>query len=36
MSYDVLLKNAMTIIKRSRDLTHMMMKEGFIAAAPEE
>lgn len=36
LSYDELLQNAMTIIKRSRDLTHMMMTEGFIAKAPEE
>jgi malate dehydrogenase (oxaloacetate-decarboxylating) len=34
MSYEEELKNAMSIIKRSRDLTHMMMKEGFIAEAP--
>jgi malate dehydrogenase (oxaloacetate-decarboxylating) len=36
LSYDELLQNAMTIIKRSRDLTHMMMTEGFIAEAPQE
>jgi malate dehydrogenase (oxaloacetate-decarboxylating) len=35
ISYEEELKNAMTIIKRSRDLTHMMMKDGFIAEAPE-
>lgn len=34
MSYDQLLKNAMTIIKRSRNLTHSMMSEGYIAEAP--
>jgi malate dehydrogenase (oxaloacetate-decarboxylating) len=34
MSYDELLKNAMTIIRRSRDLTKMMMTEGFIPEAP--
>jgi malate dehydrogenase (oxaloacetate-decarboxylating) len=34
LSYDELLKKAMEIIKRSRDLTHMMMKENFIAEAP--
>lgn len=34
MSYEEELKNAMSIIKRSRDLTHMMMKDGFIAEAP--
>lgn len=33
-SYDELLQGAYTIIKRSRDLTHMMMKEGFIPEAP--
>ena len=36
MSYEEELQNAMTIIKRSRDLTHMMMKEGFIPEAPVE
>jgi malate dehydrogenase (oxaloacetate-decarboxylating) len=36
LSYDELLEKAMTIIKRSRDLTHMMMEQGFIAEAPEE
>ena len=30
MSYDDLLNHARTIIKRSRDLTHSMMREGFI------
>jgi malate dehydrogenase (oxaloacetate-decarboxylating) len=34
ISYEEELKNAMTIIKRSRDLTQMMMKDGFIAEAP--
>jgi malate dehydrogenase (oxaloacetate-decarboxylating) len=34
MSYEELLETAMTIIKRSRDLTHMMMEEKFIADAP--
>ncbi len=34
MSYEEELKNAMSIIKRSRDLTHMMMKDGFIAEPP--
>ena len=34
MSYEEEFQNAMTIIKRSRDLTHMMMKEGFIPEAP--
>jgi malate dehydrogenase (oxaloacetate-decarboxylating) len=35
MTYEEELKNAMKIIRRSRDLTHMMMKEGFIPM-PEE
>jgi len=35
MSYDDLLNHARTIIKRSRDLTHMMMHEGFIAEPPD-
>ena len=34
VSYDDLLDHARTIIKRSRDLTQMMMQEGFIAEAP--
>ncbi len=34
MSYDDLLDHAKTIIKRSRDLTHTMMREGFIAEPP--
>jgi malate dehydrogenase (oxaloacetate-decarboxylating) len=34
MSYDDLLNHAKTIIKRSRDLTHTMMREGFIAEPP--
>jgi malate dehydrogenase (oxaloacetate-decarboxylating) len=33
-SYDDLLDHAKTIIKRSRDLTHTMMREGFIAEPP--
>jgi malate dehydrogenase (oxaloacetate-decarboxylating) len=36
ISYEEELKNAMTIIRRSRDLTRMMMKEGFIEEAPED
>jgi malate dehydrogenase (oxaloacetate-decarboxylating) len=36
MSYDELLANAKHIIKRSRDLTHTMMEQGFIAEAPED
>ena len=35
LSYDELLQKAMTIIKRSRDLTHMMMDQDFIPEAPE-
>ena len=34
MSYDDLLNHARTIIKRSRDLTQVMMHKGFIAEAP--
>ncbi len=33
-TYEELYEHAHKIIKRSRDLTHMMMKEGFIAEAP--
>ena len=33
-SYEELLDHARSIIKRSRDLTHKMMEEGFIAEAP--
>lgn len=33
-TYQELYEHAHKIIKRSRDLTHMMMKEGFIAEAP--
>jgi malate dehydrogenase (oxaloacetate-decarboxylating) len=33
-SYNELLDHALTMIGRSRDLTHMMMDEGFIAEAP--
>jgi malate dehydrogenase (oxaloacetate-decarboxylating) len=36
MSYDELYNQATTIIKRSRDLTQMMMSDGFIAKAPAE
>jgi malate dehydrogenase (oxaloacetate-decarboxylating) len=35
LSYDELYNHAHEIIKRSRDLTHMMMEEGFIANAPK-
>ncbi len=35
-SYDELLENAYAIIRRSRDLTQMMMKQGFIPEAPAE
>jgi malate dehydrogenase (oxaloacetate-decarboxylating) len=34
MSYDDLFNHARTIIQRSRDLTHVMMREGFIAEPP--
>ncbi len=34
MSYDDLLNHARTIIKRSRDLTQVMMHKGFIAEPP--
>jgi malate dehydrogenase (oxaloacetate-decarboxylating) len=34
VSYDDLLNYARTIIKRSRDLTQMMMRDGFIAEPP--
>jgi malate dehydrogenase (oxaloacetate-decarboxylating) len=33
-TYEELYEHAHKIIKRSRDLTHMMMEEGFIAEAP--
>jgi malate dehydrogenase (oxaloacetate-decarboxylating) len=36
MDYDELFEHAKQIIKRSRDQTHMMMQEGFIAEAPED
>jgi malate dehydrogenase (oxaloacetate-decarboxylating) len=36
MSYDELLQNAYTIIRRSRDLTQKMMNEGFIPEAPTD
>jgi len=35
-TYDEEFARATTIIKRSRDLTQMMMDQAFIAAAPEE
>ncbi len=34
-TYEEELENAKTIIKRSRDLTHMMMEEGFIPEPPD-
>ncbi len=34
-TYDELLEHARKMIKTSRDQTHMMMREGFIAEAPE-
>jgi malate dehydrogenase (oxaloacetate-decarboxylating) len=35
LSYDELLNKALTIIKRSRDLTQLMMTEGYIPEAPQ-
>jgi len=35
-TYDELLESALQVIKRSRDLTSMMEKEGFIPPAPED
>jgi malate dehydrogenase (oxaloacetate-decarboxylating) len=35
MSYEELFEHALTIIKRSRDMTAMMMEKGFIAEAPK-
>jgi len=34
ISFEDEFEQASTIIRRSRDLTHMMMKDGFIAEAP--
>ena len=36
LSHDELFEHARQIIKRSRDLTHMMMEEKFITHAPED
>ncbi len=36
LSYDELYDQAHRIIKRSRELTHTMMDQGFIKTAPEE
>jgi malate dehydrogenase (oxaloacetate-decarboxylating) len=36
MTYEQEFENATKIIKRSRDLTHMMMEQGFIAEAPDD
>ncbi len=36
LSYDEILDQARRIIKRSRDLTHTMMDQNFIQAAPQE
>jgi malate dehydrogenase (oxaloacetate-decarboxylating) len=36
LSYDELYTHAHKIIKRSRDMTHRLMEEGFIEQAPEE
>jgi malate dehydrogenase (oxaloacetate-decarboxylating) len=35
VSYQAELENAMAVIRRSRELTRTMMREGFIAEAPE-
>jgi len=35
-SYDELFLHASTIIRRSRQLTRMMMEEHFIPSPPEE
>ena len=35
-SYDELLESATRVIKRSRDLTALMMKDGFIQPPPED
>jgi len=35
-SYEELLESALKVIKRSRNLTSMMEKEGFIPAPPED
>jgi malate dehydrogenase (oxaloacetate-decarboxylating) len=35
-TYEAEYNNAMKIIKRSRDLTNMMMEEGFIPEPPED
>ena len=35
-TYDELLDSALKVIKRSRDLTSMMEKQGFILAPPED
>jgi len=36
MSYDELFQHAHDIIQRSRNLTHMMMNQGFIPEAPTD
>jgi malate dehydrogenase (oxaloacetate-decarboxylating) len=36
MSYDELYAHAHKVIKRSRDMTHRLMEEGFIEPAPED
>jgi malate dehydrogenase (oxaloacetate-decarboxylating) len=36
LSYDELFEHAHRIIKRSRDLTHTMMEDKYIAPAPED
>jgi malate dehydrogenase (oxaloacetate-decarboxylating) len=36
LSYDELFAQATSMIKRSRDMTHALMQQGFIAEAPED
>jgi malate dehydrogenase (oxaloacetate-decarboxylating) len=36
LSYEELFEHAHATIKRSRQLTQVMMDQGFIAKAPEE
>jgi len=36
LGYDELFEHARQIIKRSRDLTHTMMEDKYIASAPED
>lgn len=36
LTYDELFAQATSMIKRSRDMTHTLMQQGFIAEAPED